>query len=138
MRVLGPAMITNGQQKLLREGAEITIPRAAVYDSAADRARVGDRFWVRECFIEFVPAQFGCPQDIGAFIPGYGPHLYGDVPAGLKPWRHLCRRKQHRAADMTKPLSRASLEIISILERAAGWVCRAHMGNVCGLGREAA
>jgi hypothetical protein len=131
MRILGPALITNGQQKMLRDGAELTIPRAAVYESAAARARVGDRFWVRECYIEFSPAQHGCPQNIGALIPGFGPHEYAPRPDYLKPYAHLCRRKQHPAAAMTRSLSRASLEITVVVE--AGWLCRAHMGNIDGL-----
>lgn len=136
MRVLGPALITPAQQKLLKRGAAITVLRSAVYDSASRRADIGDRFWVREPFIEFIPAQFGCPQNIGAKLPGFGPHLYAEVPAYLKPWKASCRRKQHTGMAMSRTMSRASLEIVSI--RGAGFECIAHMGNVDGLDSEAA
>jgi hypothetical protein len=131
MRVLGPALITPVQQKLLKRGAEITVLRSAVYDSAARRADIGDRFWVREPYIEFIPTQFGCPQNIGAKLPGFGPHLYADMPPYLKPYKQLCRRKQHSGLTMSRSMSRASLEIICI--RGAGWDCITHMGNVDGL-----
>lgn len=137
MKVLGPALITNGQQKLLRQGAEITILRRAVYATAAARAQVGDRFWVREAYIEFIPAQFGCPQNIGAFVPGFGPHTFAEKPAYLKPYIHLCRRKQHHGSTMSRSMSRASLEIIG-LTGTSSWACRVHMGNIDGLESEAA
>jgi hypothetical protein len=73
MRVLGPALITPAQQKMLAADALLEISRSAVYESAAARARMGDVFWVREPYIEFIPAQFGCPANIGAFLAGYGP-----------------------------------------------------------------
>jgi hypothetical protein len=138
MRVLGPALITPAQQKMLAEGAVLEIGRGAAYASAAKRARIGDVFWVREPYIEFIPAQFGCPANIGAFLPGFGPKLYAEKPAYLKPYAHLCRRKQHLAQGMTRSLSRASLEITAILHGNAGWLCKAKMGNVDGLESNAA
>lgn len=136
MKVLGPALIQPARQKYLRDGAELDIARNAVFESAARRARVGDRFWVREAYIEFVPAQFGCPQNIKTYLPGYGPHLFAETPSYLKPYAHLCRRKQHPGSTMSRTMSRASLEIIA--QTAAGWQCRVHMGNVDGLESEAA
>lgn len=132
MRVLGPALITNGQQKLLRAGAELTILRSAVYESAARRAFVGDRFWVREAYFVYESGPHNCPTALYAIIYGNGPHRT-ELPEFIKPWADKCKKTECHGSTLTRADSRASLEIIRGSSGGNGWVCCVHMGNIDGL-----
>jgi hypothetical protein len=101
--------------------------RSAVYESAASaRARHGRRlFWVRE---PYMGVDSAAPTDVPANTSalssrGMGSRLYvGLSLPDLKPWKHLCRRKQHftaqfDASTLAKKQSRASLEIVGATGR---------------------
>jgi hypothetical protein len=129
MRILGAALITASQQDRLADGAILNIPRTAVYDSAAKRALLRDRFWVREPYIELSPAKYNCPQHIYAVIPGHSPRNLV-VPPEIKPFFEVCKKARCNGSDMTRTQSRAQLEIMRIMADGKGFECRVHMTAV--------
>ncbi len=137
MRVLGPALITNAQQSQLAAGSSLEISRTSVYERAADRARIGDRFWVRESYFEWTPPRHNAPQGLHAVMHGHRP-VGLTIPRAIKPYFQRGRLRQRDGARLTRRDSRASLEITEELTAAAGWRCRVHMGNIDGRESEAA
>lgn len=132
MRVLGPALINIRQQKQIESGlvAEFDIPRSAVYPTAAARAQVGDRYWVREPYIE-VKNHRSLLCDIHELVIGSSPeHLAKNKPEWIKPYFQRCRIRFHNGADMRRGESRATLEILNPLPDSGGWKCRLIMQNV--------
>lgn len=137
MRVLGPALITNAQQRQIAEGMMLEIGRAAVYESAAKRARVGDRFWVRESYFEWTPPQHAAPQHLCAVMHGHSP-VGLKIPREIKPYFHRGRMQLCDGASLARADSRASLEITAEIPGGGGWWCVVRMGNIDGRQSEAA
>jgi hypothetical protein len=130
VRILGPALINWRQQKSLADGAMLTVQKDAVYDGAAARAQVGDRFWVREPYTEVLPRQGYTSECVYAIVPGADPGTFcknvrASLPPSILKILHLCRRKRHSGRDMRRNESRAQLEIVRIEHD--GWQCRAIM-----------
>lgn len=127
MRNLGPAIIDYSQQREVERGAgSLLIGRDRVFADAADRAHVGDIFWVKEPHFEVKSRQFG-PQHIHEFVPGSP--LGAKWPDHLK--RHLGQLRlipQRPAATLNKGDSRACLRIVTI--EPAGFRCEVVMQNV--------
>lgn len=133
MKVLGPALITTVQQHALATGVDVVIPRTAVYPSAAKRARIGDLFWVREPYQEYVTKS-------GYFLGiarGYGPraHVSKELRRRL-PFRvsggqqiNDYRWTQLTGEFLTRRNSWTSLEIVAALG-GDGWRCKAIMKQI--------
>lgn len=107
----------------------LNIPRTAVYDSAAKRAHLHDRFWIREPYYEITPRKFGAPQSIHALVMGHSPAKL-TIPAEIKPYLHGCKLRPFDGSGLHRGESRAQLEIMTILADAKGFLCRVHMTAV--------
>lgn len=135
MRVLGPAIITPGQQLTLLEGSTLIIRPSAVFPSAARYAGEGHLLWVREPWMEVtgkirVPAAgVSMPGEVHEIVFGYGPvNRIGMLPNWLKPHRQSLKFHQRKAEHLTRSLSRACLEIIQRV--AEGWLCLVRLQQV--------
>lgn len=128
MKILGPAIIDQRQQKALESGASpLLIGRDRVFKDAADRARVGDAWWVKEPHVEVSSRQFGSVKHVHEMIPGSITGLI--VPERLKPhWECLRIVWRADAFGLRRGESRATLIITEV--RPAGFLCNVIMKNV--------
>jgi len=135
MRALGPATITDRQQRLLEMGAaEIFIARNQVFLDAAERARSDDLWWVKESYTEFKPGP-ECPAYTAAIVPGSP--MGRSLPDFLKPWSAKCRQRPSRpATGLRRDESRFTLRIIEV--RPAGFLCIVIAKNVDEFSRKVA
>lgn len=137
MIVVGPALIGRDQQRRLAEGATLEIAKSCVYADAADRARVGDLWWVREPYVEYVAKS-------GRFLGiarGFGPlakiskELSRSLPfrvsggAQINDYRHV----QMTGQTLARADSWTCLEITDkwlFAGQHLGWRCLVHMSQV--------
>jgi hypothetical protein len=126
MRCLGPAILNFAQQRNLETGKPVLVVRETVFPDAAERAIVGDLWWVKEDFIEVVSAQFEGPSCVSAIVPGSP--LGMSIPMELRAWWHVYKRYQRQGKDLSRSASRAYLRIGSISHM--GFHCTGHMQNI--------
>lgn len=136
VRVLGPAIIDHRQQRAIEKGAsELLIGRDRVFVDAAERAKVGDLWWIKEPYCQVTSQQFGTVKNINEMIPGSA--LGMSIPERLKPhWESLRKKPMLDAFGLRRGESRATLRIIEI--RPAGFYCAVLMKNVDEFCRKAA
>jgi hypothetical protein len=127
MRNLGPAIIDYCQQREIERGVRsLLIGRDRVFPDAADRAVVGDLFWVKEPHFEVKSRQKG-PQHIHEFVPGSP--TGATFPDHLKPHLHKLRLiPQRPAAALNKGDSRACMCIRTV--EPSGFRCEIIMQNI--------
>ena len=126
MRCLGPAILNYIQQHNLEDGKPVLVVREAVFPDAAEKAVVGDTWWVKEDFLEVTPHRFKGPQCVHAIVPGSV--LGAVVPEHLKAWWHVLKKHRRPAKDLRRNESRAFLTILEISPM--GFHCMGTMRNI--------
>lgn len=138
MTVLGPAIIDRRQQENIRKRGHknLILHCESVFPDAAERAQVGDLWWVKEPHFD-VRSGADCPE-IHEIVPGYGPYRYA-IPAPLKGYTHLCRWREQPTKQMRRGDSLMTLEITEpVTGKDSGWLCRVILQSVDAMLKEKA
>lgn len=127
MTVLGPAILDYWQTRAIERGdKELMVPKDRIFKDAAEKAKVGDILWAKECYCEVLSGPTG-PQHIHEMIPGSPTGL--TIPNHLKPWFHLLKKRGNQPAHgLRRGESRCTLKIFSV--EPDGFRCSVHMENV--------
>ncbi len=127
MRCLGPAILDFQQQKLLEAGKTITIVPGfgRVFADAAEKAAVGDLWWVKEPCWEVSAHLNGPGQSHTCIVPGSILTLKYPIDQTIAAqMRHIPRP----AKTVRRIESRAYLRIVTISKH--GFHCSSHMQNI--------
>lgn len=133
MKTLGPVLITKTQQSHLKDELLLHVQISqACYPEAAERALHGDLWWVREPYVHVTgknipgivigfgnsPANWALPKDL-QLMTASGGQLQG-----------AARMIQCTGEYLDRTRSRATLQIMSVLEDRQGWRCKVWMRHV--------
>lgn len=132
MRCLGPAIIDSKQQREVERGGEIVLANksSVIFEDAAERAIVGDSFWIKERWWLVEPHRYEGPRFGQRKIPG-STRFRLAVPDDLRAWWHIVRMTichPDSVRHLQRSDSRAYLAITEILE--GGFRCSSHMQNI--------
>jgi hypothetical protein len=114
MKLLGACLISTIEQRAMKSGATLDLPRERLMPKMLAVARIGDVMWAQEPWALVTSRRFG-PQNIREAIVG---PVVGDriVPGHIKHILHELRQRRMPAAALAKADSRACLEIMGITE----------------------